>query len=96
MPEATVETITFGTPIGSALIAGVTNEVPPVPPKDIIPSNLPCLYNSGNNFSMPFDNTSVANALSFLETRVSMSEPAAFATSLFDTSGSKAGSNTPV
>ena len=33
-PDATVDTMTFGTPIGRALIAGVTNEVPPVPPKE--------------------------------------------------------------
>ena len=42
-PEAIVETISFGTPIGSFCIAGVTNEVPPEPPKERIPSNLPSL-----------------------------------------------------
>lgn len=36
-PDATVDTIILGTPIGNALMAGVTSEVPPVPPKDIIP-----------------------------------------------------------
>src|SRR5690554_7907944 len=30
-PEATVATITFGTPIGRALILGVTRDIPPVP-----------------------------------------------------------------
>ena len=40
-PEAIVETITLGTPIGSARMAGVTSEVPPDPPQEMIPSNLP-------------------------------------------------------
>ena len=40
-PAATVETITLGTPTGSALMPGVTIEVPPLPPKEITPSNLP-------------------------------------------------------
>ena len=40
-PDAIVETMTFGTPIGNARIAGVTREVPPDPPNEMIPSNLP-------------------------------------------------------
>ncbi|MNC28541.1 hypothetical protein D3C75_767510 [compost metagenome] len=95
-PEATVETITLGTPIGNARIPGVTSEVPPVPPKEIIPSNLPCLYNSGTNFSIPLANNSVASALSFLATSSSILTPAAAATSLLEISGVKVGSNTPV
>ena len=41
LPEAMVETITLGTPMGSARMAGVTSEVPPDPPQEIMPSNLP-------------------------------------------------------
>jgi hypothetical protein len=37
-PDATVETITFGTPIGRARIAGVTRAVPPEPPAPTIPA----------------------------------------------------------
>ena len=40
-PEATVETISFGTPTGSARIAKVTSEEPPDPPSPRIPSSLP-------------------------------------------------------
>ncbi len=36
-PEATVDTITFGTPTGRARIAGVTSAVPPDPPAPTIP-----------------------------------------------------------
>ena len=64
-PDATVDTITFGTPIGKALIPGVTKDVPPVPPREIIPSNFPSAYSLGINFSIPFDKISVPNALSF-------------------------------
>jgi len=42
-PEAIVETINLGTPIGNSLIAGVTNAVPPEPPNDRMPSNFPSL-----------------------------------------------------
>ena len=38
-PDAIVETMTFGTPIGSARIAGVTSDVPPEPPNERTPSN---------------------------------------------------------
>ena len=37
MPEATDEIRTFGTPIGSARIAGATSEEPPEPPAEINP-----------------------------------------------------------
>jgi hypothetical protein len=36
-PEATVETITFGTPIGSARMPDVASAVPPLPPAPITP-----------------------------------------------------------
>ena len=36
-PEAIVDTITFGTPIGSARIACVASVVPPEPPAEIRP-----------------------------------------------------------
>ena len=35
MPEATDEIRTFGTPIGSARMAGATSELPPEPPAEI-------------------------------------------------------------
>ena len=37
-PDATVDTISFGTPTGSARIAGVTSAVPPDPPSPISPA----------------------------------------------------------
>src|SRR5271170_5407284 len=37
LPEATDEIRTFGTPIGSARIAGATSEEPPDPPAEIRP-----------------------------------------------------------
>ena len=36
-PEAIVDTITFGTPTGSARIAGVASAVPPEPPAEMRP-----------------------------------------------------------
>ena len=38
LPEATVDTITLGTPTGRACIAGVINAVPPEPPMPMIPA----------------------------------------------------------
>ena len=95
-PEAMVDTITLGTPIGSARIAGVTNDVPPEPPKEMIPSNFPASYNRGTRISIPFDNASVAIALSLRSAISLISYPAAAAISLFVTSASKSGANTPV
>jgi hypothetical protein len=40
-PEATVETINFGTPIGSCRIAWVAIAVPPVPPSAPIAASRP-------------------------------------------------------
>ena len=40
-PEAMVETMSFGTPMGRARMAGVARDVPPDPPRERIPSNLP-------------------------------------------------------
>ncbi|MMZ70172.1 hypothetical protein D1872_331570 [compost metagenome] len=40
-PEAMVDTTIFGTPMGRARMAGVIIEVPPEPPKEMIPWNLP-------------------------------------------------------
>jgi hypothetical protein len=37
-PDATVETISFGTPTGSARIAGATMAVPPEPPAESTPA----------------------------------------------------------
>jgi len=36
-PEATVETMIFGMPMGSARMAGVASAVPPEPPAEITP-----------------------------------------------------------
>ena len=96
LPDAIVDTITFGTPIGSARIAGVAIEVPPEPPTDIMPSNLPCAYSSGISFSAPRLMTSVAKARSLLELISSMLTPTDAATSAFDTSGANRGSKAPV
>ena len=40
-PDATVETISLGTPIGNARIAGATMAVPPEPAAEMIPP-IPC------------------------------------------------------
>ena len=41
-PDATVETISFGTPTGSARIARVAIDEPPEPPSARMPSSRPC------------------------------------------------------
>jgi hypothetical protein len=42
LAEATVETISLGTPTGSARIAGATMAVPPEPPADMMPAMPSC------------------------------------------------------
>ena len=76
-------------------MAGVAREVPPLPPIDIIPSNLPSLYSLGTIFSIAFDITSVANALSFFAAIFLISSPISAATNSFDTSVGVKGSKTP-
>src|SRR5699024_8585610 len=95
-PEASVDTITFGTPIGKARIAGVTIDVPPEPPNERTPSNLPCSYSSGSTYSIPLANPAVASPLSFLADNSSMSLPNATATTMLVICASDAGPNPPV
>ena len=58
LPDATVEIISFGTPTGSARIAGVANAVAPEPPAEIRPSSLtPSLPD------LPFTQVSNASAI---------------------------------
>jgi hypothetical protein len=37
-PDATVETMIFGTPTGNRCMAGVASDVPPEPPAEMIPA----------------------------------------------------------
>ena len=96
LPDAIVEIIIFGTPIGRARIAGAAMDVPPEPPAEITPSNFPAAYSSGSSFFSPRDSTSVAIARSFFATISLMSAPTAAAISALETSASNAGSKTPV
>ena len=92
LPEAMVETITLGTPMGSARMAGVARLVPPEPPTEMMPSNFPSAKSCGTSFSAPRDMTSVARARSCFWAMTAMSSPTAAATSAFETSGAKYGS----
>ena len=51
MPEATDEMRTFGTPIGSARIAGATSELPPDPPAEMRPPTGSCRRIQASNAS---------------------------------------------
>ena len=44
LPLATVESISFGSPIGSARMAAVISAVPPLPPMPITPASWPASY----------------------------------------------------
>ena len=52
-PEATVQTISFGTPTGSARIARVAIDVPPDPPSAMMPSSRPSACSSFTTSSAP-------------------------------------------
>ena len=50
-PEATVETITFGTPTGKLCIAGVASAVAPDPPAEMSPARSPRVFTNAENAS---------------------------------------------
>ncbi len=87
-PEAIVETISFGTPTGSARIARVAIDVPPEPPSARIPWSRPSSYSRRTTASAPRAIVSTASPRSVSAAR---SAPAAAATSAAGTSGSASG-----
>lgn len=90
-----VDTITFGTPMGSARMPAVAMVVPPEPPMENTPSKRPFAYRLGSSFSMPRVMVSVAKARSFFSATTDISTSMAAATSALVTSGLVCGSNTP-
>ena len=94
-PDAIVETITFGTPIGSCCIAAVAIEVPPDPPIEKMPSKRPFAYSAGTSFFTPSVIVAVASARSRFSTSVERSMSTAALTSSFGTSGAKVASKMP-
>ena len=62
LPDAIVDTITFGTPTGSVRIAAVIIVVPPPPPRPSTPSKRPCAYHAGSSAHAPRCITSTACA----------------------------------
>ena len=91
-PEATVETISFGTPTGSRRIASVASAVPPVPPSAPIASNRPSACSRDTISAAPRPIASIAAARSPAAASTCTSAPAAAATSWRVTSGSVSGS----
>lgn len=90
-----VETMSFGTPMGSSLMAAVAMDVPPDPPMENTPSNLPLAYRLGRSFARPLAMVAVAKARSFFSTTTDMSMSTVCAISWLDISGEKVASNTP-
>ncbi len=80
-PEATVETISFGTPIGSCRIAYVASDEPPEPPRPPIASSLPSACRRLTTSAAPRAIVSTAAPRSPASARAWTSAPAAAATS---------------
>ena len=93
-PEATVETISFGTPMGSLRIACVTSADPPEPPRPPIASSLPSTWRRSTISAAPRAIVSTAAPRSPAAARDATSAPAAAATSSRVTSGAASGSPT--
>ncbi len=91
LPEAIVDTMTFGTPTGSVRIAAVTIVVPPPPPRPSTPSNRPSAYQAGRRAHAPRCIASTACPRSPRARSVARSVPAARATSSAPTSVSISG-----
>jgi hypothetical protein len=93
-PDATVETMSFGTPIGSSRIAWVTRAEPPEPPRPPIASSRPSAWSRFTISAAPRAIVSIAAPRSPAEARASASAPTAAATSSRVTSGAASGSPT--
>lgn len=93
LPEAMVETITLGTPMGSARMAGVARLVPPEPPTEMMPSNFPSAKSCGTSFSAAAGHdVRGEGAVVLLGDDGQCPRPRRRATSAFETSGAKYGS----
>jgi hypothetical protein len=90
-PLASVLTINFGTPTGSARIAAVPMVVPADPPRLSTPDNLPCLCSSTATFATPAAASSTALPRSPVAFTCSWFAPAAEYIAARETSGSNAG-----
>ena len=93
-PEATVETISFGTPIGSSRIACVTSADPPDPPSPPIASRRPSAWRRLTISAAPRAMAAIAAPRSPAAASAAASAPAAAATSSRVTSGVASGSPT--
>ena len=91
-PPATVDAMTFGTPIGSPRMARVAMEVPPLPAMPRMPPNRPAPCRSLTTLASPAAMVSIASVLSSLARSSAMLLPPARATSSAVTSGRKGGS----
>src|SRR5438128_5079040 len=94
-PEATVETISFGTPTGSCRIAWVTIEEPPEPPSPSTASRRPSPYSCFTTSAAPAPIAVTAPPRSPAAASCATAAPPARATSSRETSGSTCGSLTP-
>ena len=93
-PDATVETMSFGTPIGSRRIAVVAIAEPPEPPSAPIASSRPSEWSRVTTSAAPRAITSTAAPRSPAAASAATSPPAAAATSARVISGCTSGSPT--
>ena len=92
LPDAIVDTISFGTPTGSVRIAAVIIAVPPPPPSPSTPSNRPAAKSAGTSAHAPRCIVSTALPRSPRARSTPISSPPARATSADGMSGVKGGS----
>src|SRR4051812_10620328 len=93
-PDATVETISFGTPIGSARMAWVTSAEPPEPPSPPTASSRPSAYRRFTISAAPRAIVSTAAPRSPAAASTAGSAPTAAPTSARAISGATSGSPT--
>ena len=91
-PDATVETISFGTPVGNVCIAAAAMFVPPPPPSASAPWNRPASRNCGARRHAPRIMTSTASPRSRRARNALRESPPAAATSSAEMSGANPGS----
>ncbi len=92
LPEASVETISFGTPTGSVRIAAVIIAVPPPPPRPSTASMRPSRCRAGTSAQAPRSIASMAGPRSRAARSAARSAPPARATSAAGTSAANGGS----
>ena len=90
-PPPIVETITFGRPTGSARMAVVAIEVPPLPPIDRMPSTRPSARRRVTTAARPAAIARIASSLWSPDAIRARSTPAASATTSREMSGSRPG-----